>query len=170
MTGIYNRRHLVVSLEQEFNRCDRYGTTLSLIMLDLDHFKSINDNFGHEFGDYVLKEFAGLLQETVRQSDMLFRFGGEEFIVLLPQTDLDGAVHTAEKIRRNCAEKMISDGKYAVKMTVSIGVTSYDQKLHSTSGFMISYADEALYQAKENGRNQVVIYQEKNELPGNARS
>ena len=170
LTGIYNRRHLVVSLEQEFSRCCRYGTTLSLIMLDLDHFKSVNDNFGHEFGDYVLKEFAVLLQETVRQSDMVFRFGGEEFIILLPQTDLDGAAHTAEKIRCNCADKMITDNNYTVQMTVSIGVTSYDQKLHNTSGCMISYADEALYQAKESGRNQVIIYQGESKLPGNGRS
>ncbi|RWX47966.1 diguanylate cyclase (GGDEF) domain-containing protein [Candidatus Electrothrix marina] len=161
LTGLYNRRHLVVSLEQEFSRCRRHGTELSLVMLDLDHFKNINDNFGHEFGDYVLKEFSALLRETVRKSDLVFRFGGEEFIVLLPQTAADGAAGTAEKIRQKCAERLIDDGEYAVKITVSIGVTSYNKELHRSAGCMISFADEALYKAKEGGRNRVVVYQGK---------
>jgi len=161
LTGLYNRRHLVASLEQEFSRCCRHGTELSLVMLDLDHFKNINDNFGHNFGDYVLKEFSALLRESVRESDLVFRFGGEEFIVLLPQTNMDGATKSAEKICQKCAERMIDDGKYAVKITVSIGVTSYNKKLHQTPGCMISFADEALYQAKESGRNRVVVYQGK---------
>ena len=161
LTGLYNRRHLVASLEQEFSRCHRHGTELSLVMLDLDHFKDINDNFGHEFGDYVLKIFSVLLRAAVRRSDLVFRFGGEEFIVLLPQTAADGAAKTAEKIRQECAERLIDDGKYAVKMTVSIGVTSYNKELHRSAGCMISFADEALYKAKEGGRNRVVVYQGK---------
>jgi diguanylate cyclase (GGDEF)-like protein len=164
LTGLCNRRHLVASLEQEFTRCRRHGTALSLIMLDLDHFKSINDNYGHEFGDYVLKEFSALLRETVRQSDLVFRFGGEEFIVLLPQTVEDGAAKTAEKIRRNCEERVIDNGRYAVNITVSIGVTSYNKELHKTTGCMVSFADEALYQAKDCGRNRVVVHQEKGNL------
>ncbi|CAK8719822.1 Response regulator receiver modulated diguanylate cyclase [Candidatus Electrothrix laxa] len=164
LTGHYNRRHLVTSLEQEFVRCRRHGTELSLVMLDLDHFKNINDNFGHEFGDYVLKEFSALLRETVRESDLVFRFGGEEFIVLLPQTAVDGAAKTAEKIRRNCAERVIDNGKHAVKITVSIGVTSYNKELHQTTDCMIAFADEALYQAKDYGRNRVVIHQGKGNL------
>ncbi|MCW5212623.1 diguanylate cyclase [Desulfobulbus sp. TB] len=162
LTGLYNRRHLVTSLEQEFSRCCCHGTELSLIMLDLDHFKSINDNFGHEFGDYVLKEFSKLLQISVHTSDLTFRFGGEEFIVLLPQIAALDAAETAEKIRRQCAETVIDDEKYAVKMTVSIGVTSYDKKMHTTASCMISFADKALYQAKEGGRNKIMIYRGKN--------
>ncbi|MCI5140466.1 MAG: GGDEF domain-containing protein [Candidatus Electrothrix sp. ATG1] len=167
LTGLYNRRHLVVSLEQEFSRCRRHGTELSLIMLDLDHFKSINDNFGHKFGDYVLKEFSALLQASVRTSDLVFRFGGEEFIVLLPQTATEGAAKTAEKIRKNTAKEMIDDGNYVVKITVSIGVTSYEKQQHQTASCMISFADEALYQAKKNGRNRVVVYRGKGNLPKN---
>ncbi|MDU9050543.1 MAG: diguanylate cyclase [Candidatus Electrothrix sp. Rat3] len=164
LTGLYNRRHLVVSLAQEFSSSCRHGTELSLIMLDLDHFKMINDNFGHNFGDYVLKEFSDLLRETVRKSDLLFRFGGEEFIVLLPQTAAGGAAKTAEKIRRNCAERVIGNGKSVVKITVSIGVTSYNKELHQTTDCMISCADQALYQAKDCGRNRVVVHQGKGKL------
>ncbi len=164
LTGLCNRRHLVTSLDQEFSRSCRHGTELSLIMLDLDHFKSINDNFGHEFGDYALKFFSRLLLTAVHDPELAFRFGGEEFIVLLPETVAHDAAETAEIIRRKCAETMIADGQYAVKMTVSIGVTSYDKAMHTTASCMISFADEALYQAKENGRNQVVIYQRRNEL------
>ncbi len=164
LTGLCNRRHLVTSLDQEFSRCCCDEADLSLIMLDLDRFKGINDNFGHEFGDYVLKEFSRLLQAAVHESGLAFRFGGEEFIVLLPKMAALGAAETAEKIRRNCAETMIDDGQYAVKMTVSIGVTSYDKEMHTTASCMISFADEALYQAKENGRNKVVIYQGRNEI------
>ncbi|WP_339133913.1 MAG: diguanylate cyclase [Candidatus Electrothrix sp. GW3-4] len=170
LTGLCNRRHLVASLEQEFNRCCRHGTELSLIMLDLDHFKNINDNFGHEFGDYVLKAFSTLLRTTVRKSDLVFRFGGEEFIVLLPLTGAGGAAKTAEKIRRKCEETMIDDRNYAVKITVSIGVTSYNKEVHQTASCMISFADEALYQAKESGRNRVVVYQGKNALQEKALS
>jgi diguanylate cyclase (GGDEF)-like protein len=166
LTGLCNRRHLVTSLEHEFSRCCRDGADLSLIMLDLDHFKSINDNFGHKFGDYVLKDFSSLLQATIHENGLAFRFGGEEFIVLIPEASVLGAAEIAENIRRKCAEKMIDDGKYAVKITVSIGVTSYDKKMHTTASCMISFADEALYQAKENGRNQVVIYQGGSELRG----
>ncbi|WPD24278.1 MAG: diguanylate cyclase [Candidatus Electrothrix scaldis] len=162
LTGLCNRRHLVACLEQEFNLCLRYQTELSLMILDLDHFKNINDTFGHKFGDYVLKEFSALLKSSVRKADLVFRFGGEEFIVLLPQTDAEGAESTAEKIRKACAEKMIDDGQYAVKITVSIGVTSYNQHLHQTSNCMISVADKALYLAKGSGRNRVVVYEAKN--------
>jgi diguanylate cyclase (GGDEF)-like protein len=167
LTGLCNRRHLVTSLDQEFSRCCRDGADLSLIMLDLDHFKSINDNFGHEFGDYVLKEFSRLLQADLHGSDLAFRFGGEEFIVLLPKTTASAAAEAAEGIRKKCSETMICDGQYAVKMTVSIGVTSYDKEMHTTASCMISFADQALYQAKKNGRDQVVIYQGKNEIQDN---
>ncbi|MGB5686856.1 MAG: diguanylate cyclase, partial [Candidatus Electrothrix sp.] len=151
LTGLCNRRHLVASLEQEFSRCRQHETEFSLVMLDLDHFKSVNDKFGHEFGDYVLKEFSALLQAIVCTSDLVFRFGGEEFIVLLPQTAEGGAAKTAETIRQKCAERLIDDGKYAVKITVSIGVASYNKDLHKNAGCMISFADEALYKAKEGG-------------------
>ncbi|MCI5157847.1 MAG: diguanylate cyclase [Candidatus Electrothrix sp. AUS1_2] len=166
LTGLCNRRHLVVTLEQEFSLCLRYETELSLILLDLGHFKNVNDTFGHRFGDYVLKEFAALLKNSVRKADLVFRFGGEEFIVLLPQTDVEGAVGTAEKIRHTCAEQMIDDGNYAVKITVSMGVTSYKKSLHKNPSCMISVADKALYQAKERGRNRVVVYQGKSALQG----
>jgi diguanylate cyclase (GGDEF)-like protein len=163
LTGLYNRRHLVTSLTQEFGLSQRHNSGLSLMMLDLDHFKNINDTFGHEFGDYVLKEFAALLLSAVRKSDLVFRFGGEEFIVLLPQTDGEGAATSAEKIRRLCAEKLIHDGTHTAEITVSIGVTSYEKKLQETPECMISYADNALYQAKESGRNRVVFYCAKND-------
>ncbi|MCI5223650.1 MAG: diguanylate cyclase [Candidatus Electrothrix sp. AR4] len=161
LTGLYNRRQLVTSLNQEFSLCQRHNSNLSLMMLDLDHFKEINDTFGHEFGDYVLKVFADILLSSIRKSDLVFRFGGEEFIILLPQTTQEGAAATAEKIRHLCAEKLIQDGTYAAKITVSIGVSSYKKNLQQTPECMIAYADKALYQAKENGRNQVIVYSPK---------
>ncbi|XOF32850.1 MAG: diguanylate cyclase [Candidatus Electrothrix sp. YB6] len=156
LTGLYNRRHLVTCLKQEFCRCRRHGSELSIIMLDIDYFKKINDTFGHEFGDYVLKEFSALLLAHVRESDLVFRFGGEEFIILLPQTGMKGALCKAEKIRRICADYLIDDGVYSTKMTVSMGVTTYRKESHHSFGCMVSAADKALYQAKQNGRNRVI--------------
>ncbi|MCI5146640.1 MAG: GGDEF domain-containing protein [Candidatus Electrothrix sp. AR3] len=158
LTGLYNRRHLVTSLKQEFSLCQRHNNMLSLMILDLDHFKDINDTFGHEFGDYVLKDFSNTLRTHVRRSDLVFRFGGEEFIILLPQTDEAGALSMAEKIRQVCEEKQIQKADCITQLTVSIGVISYQRDLHQSPGCMISSADKALYQAKEMGRNRIIVF------------
>ena len=160
LTGLHNRRQLSDTLKQEVERGRRYGTNLSVIMLDLDHFKKVNDTFGHDFGDYVIKEFAARILSCIRQSDVAFRFGGEEFIVLLPQTNLRGAVATAEKIRRRCADQSFENASHTIAMTVSIGVASCADQPPQDHEDMICQADHALYAAKEQGRNRIIVYHE----------
>jgi diguanylate cyclase (GGDEF)-like protein len=158
LTGLYNRRQLAEVMKREAERSRRYGTELSLLMLDLDHFKKVNDTYGHDFGDYVIKEFAARILSCISDSDYAFRFGGEEFIVVLPQTDLRGAVATAENIRRLCEEKLFQSLPHAISMTVSVGVASYRDNPPRRQRDMIRHADSALYHAKQNGRNQVSVY------------
>lgn len=154
LTGLLNRRSLNITLGQEFSRCKRYHTDLSLLMMDLDHFKEINDTYGHNFGDFVLSSFASRLTATLREADFAFRFGGEEFILLLPQTDIKGAITLAERIReQNAREEFISPNQKA-QVTVSIGVSSFGQHQPNVQNDLIAFADKALYRAKENGRNR----------------
>ncbi len=155
LTGLMNRRSLNITLGHEFARCRRYNSELSLLMLDLDHFKKINDRYGHCFGDFVLKSFAGRLTNAIREADFAFRFGGEEFIVLLPQTDIHGAITFANRFREhNSREKYVSTDVRA-QVTVSIGVSSFGKYQPKEQNDLIALADKALYRAKENGRNRM---------------
>ena len=157
LTGLLNRRSLNITLGHEFARCQRYHTELSLLMIDLDHFKDINDKYGHAFGDFVLKSFAGRLTNTIREADFAFRFGGEEFVVLLPQTDIKGAIIFAERFReQNSREEFVSPTEKA-QVTVSIGVSSFREYQPKVQNDLIALADKALYRAKENGRNRMEI-------------
>ncbi len=158
LTGMFNRHHMVEVFGREFSSALRYKTELSCLLLDLDYFKEINDTYGHPFGDFVLREFAGCLKQKVRNIDIPFRYGGEEFMILLPNTDVSGAQHVAEKIRIACEQKMYDDGTNSAKATVSIGIASvkYNKPLESKE--LIAYADKALYRAKAEGRNRVNIY------------
>lgn len=158
LTGLCNRRKLAEVMKREAERSRRYGTELSLLMLDLDHFKKVNDTYGHDFGDFVIKEFAARILAGIRRSDFSFRFGGEEFIVLLPQTGLSGALTAAEKIRALCAEQPFAGLQISIGMTVSIGVASYQDHKPQQPDDLICCADRALYLAKELGRNRVVVY------------
>ncbi len=158
LTGLYNRRHMNTMLSQEFSRCIRYGCDMSVMFLDLDHFKAVNDTYGHVFGDFVLKEFALRLQQNCRSNDHMFRFGGEEFLILLPSTDRDGAVLTGEKIRQDCESHLFVDDSVSVKVTISIGVASFCANRPDGQNDLISLADKALYKAKDDGRNRVVSY------------
>ena len=158
LTGLCNRRKLAEVMKREAERSRRYGTELSLLMLDLDHFKKVNDTYGHDFGDFVIKEFAARILAGIRRSDFSFRFGGEEFIVLLPQTGLSGALTAAEKIRALCAEQPFAGLQISIGMTVSIGVASYQDHKPQQPDDLICCADRALYLAKESGRNRVVVY------------
>jgi len=126
LTGLYNRRHLNTHLTRESEYCKRYKIALSCIMLDLDHFKQVNDFHGHEFGDEVLRSVSALIKESVRSSDYVFRFGGEEFVVLLPETGKEGAIRTADKIRsRITAAHIQNPGKtLSTQITISGGVTT----------------------------------------------
>jgi diguanylate cyclase len=154
LTGIYNRRFLEESIAKEFNRSRRYGGTMSLVMLDIDHFKQINDTHGHLAGDEVLRTTAKRLDALVRRSDTLGRYGGEEFGVLLPETTLDGALIFAERIRQSVEEATVTHGENTIQVTISIGIAQYHGDMTRYEE-LIKEADDALYQAKNAGRNCV---------------
>ncbi len=156
LTRIYNHRFFQELFEKEYKRSDRYGTIFSLIMLDIDFFKRINDTYGHLYGDEILKEMADLVKGCLRTMDLLARYGGEEFAILLPETNLPEAVQTAERIRRavESHDFMASHGK-GLKVTVSQGVTCYPSAGITSRSDIVAKADSALYEAKESGRNRV---------------
>ncbi len=155
LTGFFNRTHLMDLIETESNRSIRTGDVFSLAMIDIDKFKNINDTYGHQTGDYVLKTFASVLRSVLRKTDFCGRYGGEEFLVVLTQTDLQAAQIFAERIR-DCVEKSLfpSLGPDS-KVTVSIGLTAY--KMQENIERTIARADEALYMAKNGGRNRVEV-------------
>ena len=155
LTGVANRRHFLNSVLKEITRCERHGCTLSLLMLDIDHFKTVNDTYGHAIGDTTLKAFAQTCQEELRTSDLFGRIGGEEFALLLMETDMETACTVAERIRVR-VEKMelfTSDAR-PVHITTSIGVAELRLRPETVSDLMIR-ADKALYNAKNMGRNRV---------------
>jgi len=150
LTGAYNRHKLISVLEDEEKRVQRYGGYFTLIMFDIDHFKVLNDTYGHSFGDHVLVHIARIVKQTIRSSDMLFRYGGEEFIVFLPNTNLEAAVITAEKIRQVITEYEFG---HEHNVSASFGVTQYDRQ--STIKDVLKKVDQLLYSAKDSGRNCV---------------
>jgi len=151
LTGAYNRRMFVDLLEKELQRSQRYGTVFSLLMFDIDHFKSVNDQYGHDVGDRVLVEMVEVGRRIMRSTDVLARWGGEEFMVLLPQTDEDEALAMGERLRQAIAHHNFSEVEV---LTVSVGVTSLRQL--DTIDSLLKRVDEALYAAKNAGRNRVV--------------
>lgn len=153
LTGLLNRYGLQHVLAREHAEARRYNRQLSCLMIDLDKFKSVNDTYGHSAGDYVLRQVAFILRESVRASDTVFRYGGEEFLVLLPETDLDGAAALAEKIREAAASHPFVEGARLFRLTLSVGVSSLCAG--ESGNDMIARADMALYHAKEKGRDRV---------------
>ena len=151
LTGAYNRRMFMDLLTKEQQRADRYGNPFSLLMFDIDHFKMVNDQYGHDAGDRVLVDIVRLSMETIRQTDSLARWGGEEFIVLLPRTDRVMACTMGERLRQGIAEHIFTGGYH---LTISVGVTSLEQA--DTIDSLLKRVDEAMYKAKESGRNLVV--------------
>lgn len=156
LTGLYNRRTILDSLEEEITRAQRYSHPLSFLMMDIDHFKKINDQWGHPAGDEVLKTFAAECQSVKRENDKMGRFGGEEFVMLLPETAKPDAALAAERVRNRTSEMDIKTkcGTVAIPVTVSIGVTTATGSDDVEA--IIARADEALYAAKNQGRNCVV--------------
>ncbi|MBN2187136.1 MAG: diguanylate cyclase [Dehalococcoidia bacterium] len=154
LTGLHNRRAILRRLDEEIRHAKRYREHPSLIMLDIDHFKKVNDRYGHLTGDDVLEEIARLILQNIRGVDAVGRYGGEEFIIFLPKTDLSSALNVAERIRKaiEVAEMKDSEGN-VFNVTVSQGLSSHEQGEDEHS--LISRADDALYAAKENGRNRV---------------
>lgn len=158
LTGIFNRRYFQQMLRMEWKRAERFSRSLSLLMIDVDHFKKYNDTHGHVKGDLGLKNLARILSENVREVDTVARFGGEEFVILLADTSLADAVKVAEKIRNlvsTLTQRALQAGGADFPLTVSIGVSSFPQ-LVSTEEELLNTADIALYQAKTAGRNRVV--------------
>jgi diguanylate cyclase (GGDEF)-like protein/PAS domain S-box-containing protein len=156
LTSLYNRRYLTEMLERETRRCVRSEQPLGILMLDLDHFKKFNDTYGHEAGDTILREAASFLSKSIRAEDIVCRFGGEEFVVILPTADLDAAYARAERIRSKLHElTVLHQGQSLGMITVSVGVASLP--LHGTSpDVLLAAADAALYRAKREGRDRVV--------------
>jgi diguanylate cyclase (GGDEF)-like protein len=155
LTGLYNRHHFYQIGQKEVERSLRYHLPLSLIMMDIDHYKEINDQYGHRVGDYVLTQIGQFIQNAVRKIDIACRYGGEEFVILLPETELDQACRVAERIRRTLDEATISLESLSITVTASLGIVdlSTDTPLIEE---MLAKADDAMYQAKEKGRNQIV--------------
>jgi two-component system, cell cycle response regulator len=153
LTGLLNRYGLQHVLAREHAEARRYSRSLSCLVIDLDNFKTINDTYGHPIGDLTLQQIASILREAVRASDTVFRYGGEEFLVLLPETDLDGAIALGEKIRAASASRLFGEGQRVFSLTLSAGAGCL---CDNESGHdMIARADMALYHAKEQGRNRV---------------
>ena len=158
LTGLLVRRHFRERLEEEAARSLRRKSSLAFLMVDLDHFKSVNDSFGHLVGDVVLREVAKLIQKSVREIDLLGRFGGEEFSVALPETDRLLALAVSDRIRQEIGAAVIRAYDEEVRVTVSIGVAVFPTDA-GTANQLIEKADQAMYQAKAKGRNQSVAIQ-----------
>jgi diguanylate cyclase (GGDEF)-like protein len=152
LTGLANRRAATDALHAEAARAERLETPLSLVLADLDEFKEVNDAYGHAVGDAVLRAFADVLRETVRESDVAGRWGGEEFLLLLPGADLEGAVQLAERVRVALAARDIP-GAPGLRVTASFGVAEYAGE--SNSEQLVVAADGALYRAKRSGKDRV---------------
>jgi two-component system, cell cycle response regulator len=167
LTGCYNRLYMTERMEPEIKRAKRYGHWLSVIMCDLDHFKQVNDTYGHQTGDTVLKGFADIINQSTRDKvDWAVRYGGEEFIIILPETDLEGAQVVAERLRKSAAETVFTAGEASEEVTffitASFGVTSLNEKTpweKLSIDVIIQHADGLLYAAKDGGRNQVKLSQ-----------
>jgi diguanylate cyclase (GGDEF)-like protein len=155
LTRLCNRRSLTEMLENEISRCQRYLAPCSLIMCDIDHFKKVNDDYGHQAGDDVLVRVADLLREHLRPYDLAARYGGEEFCLVLPETNLLHAEEVAERIRKSIEEYRFTGNLGSLRLTISLGVASMCGGSGKTEDELLRNADEALYLAKHNGRNRV---------------
>jgi len=157
LTKIFNRRYFMELFDLEFQRARRYNSNLSFIMIDVDHFKEFNDNYGHLLGDRILSEVAKLFKDNLRRYDQIGRYGGEEFALMMPETDLDGALVVAERHRRRIEEYALYENGESLKVTISLGVAAipniHVQKLDD----LIRLADDALLESKRQGRNRIAI-------------
>jgi diguanylate cyclase (GGDEF)-like protein len=155
LTGLFNRRHFIERLAGELARADRTGQGFHLALVDLDHFKTINDNFGHNAGDEVLKNFARVARDSLRKSDLLARYGGEEFIILFPDGDIEAITAVMERLREAFGSCEHGKDLGDLRITLSAGITSW--RPHDSVETITERADEALYKAKEKGRNRIQV-------------
>ena len=160
LTGVYNNRYFQNAFDRELNRSARNKNCLSLVLIDIDHFKKFNDTYGHLVGDFVLAEFSRILGSNLREYDTLARYGGEEFVVILPETSVEDACVVAEKLRNAVESAVLREGSQEYRVTASFGVSSARPEDLGEIGKteLIKMADEALYDAKDRGRNQVATY------------
>ncbi len=156
LTDVYVRRHFLERLEEEVARSKRHNLSLSLLMLDIDHFKQCNDTYGHLVGDIVLKEFAKIMKEHVRLIDLIGRYGGEEFVIALPDTNKISAANVAERLRQSVEKYRFKAYDEVITTTLSIGLATYPDDSNDVPA-LIDRADQALYKAKEEGRNRIVV-------------
>lgn len=154
LTGLFNRRYFDLNIQKELKRAQRYHKELSLLLVDLDHFKTINDTHGHQFGDEVLRRFSGLLEQACRTEDIICRYGGEEFVLLLPEISASGSLQLGERLRRQMQQDPFFKEH---RITFSGGIASYPRQA-LTAEELIANADRALYLAKETGRNRIRQY------------
>ncbi len=158
LTGVYNRRSMTTALEAEVTRCARYHHALAVLLLDLDHFKRVNDTYGHPAGDSVLREFVQRVIPVLRTTDLLCRYGGEEFCVIMPETNQENASRAAERIRQMVAAEPFQGDGDGIPLTVSIGLACLPRHFTEVPEALLENADKALYQAKEEGRNRISLY------------
>lgn len=159
LTGLFNRRYMLEALDQAHSRAERMKSDIAIMMIDLDHFKMFNDNFGHDAGDHVLKSVAQILKDSIRQEDIACRFGGEEFCIVCPSTNAEQAQHIADRIRKAISVQELTMNKMALgKVTTSIGIAVFPDHAE-TMEYTIKAADEALYLAKQNGRDRIELAQ-----------
>lgn len=156
LTGLLNRHHWETCLEHEFARHTRYSSPASLVLFDIDHFKRLNDSYGHRAGDEVIRQVAGVTRQMARETDLAGRYGGEEFVVLLPDTDLVGAGQFAERLRSSIAQLQIDHEGQPLSCTVSVGIACINSETTSYH-MLIEEADQALYQSKSAGRNRITL-------------
>lgn len=155
LTGLKNRRYFREQVEHELLRAQRNKSQFSLLMIDIDFFKRINDNYGHHIGDIVLQEVAHHCEQAVRKADFVGRFGGEEFVIFLPESTFENALEVADRLRKNIEKTILAEvGNEKIQITVSIGLVNTNQAKHSVDK-LLDIADKALYEAKTNGRNRV---------------
>jgi diguanylate cyclase (GGDEF)-like protein len=159
LTGLVNRRYLEERLSSEMQKAFPVGTNLSIIMVDIDHFKMVNDTFGHAGGDKVLRDIASLLKASVRrQDDTVARYGGEEFVLVLPGAPLEATSMIAERIRKSVESTPIDIGQTPIHLTISLGVSNFPIHRAKSKEELVKMADSALYDAKRGGRNRVCIF------------
>lgn len=157
LTGLWNRRYLEETLESEFKRAKRYGTDLSILIIDLDHFKYINDTYGHMAGDEVLRQVSSKIKKHHRETDFIGRYGGEEMVVILPETNTQTSLKVANAVREAIAQEPVLFESYSITVTASIGVSGLNGD-HVNYATIFAEADEALYNAKKLGRNRVEVF------------
>jgi len=159
LTGLFNMRSMYAKIDRELKRARRYRRRVAVVMMDLDHFKSVNDEFDHLFGSFVLKEIGQIVAKQIRDTDFAARYGGDEFLMVLTETDEKGAAAFGERLRANVEKHVSYDGRNRFSRTASLGVAVSRENEEVEAKELVRRADQALYKAKEAGRNRVVIYE-----------